>query len=71
MRTLLLLTGAAALALSGAVAFAQSSVKSKASAATRSATSLECSRQADVKGLHGKTRRSFRSRCRRDLERKG
>ena len=28
-----------------------------------SAASLECSKQADEKGLHGKARRSFRSKC--------
>jgi hypothetical protein len=29
----------------------------------RSAASLECSRQADEKGLHGKARKHFRSKC--------
>jgi hypothetical protein len=72
MRKLLLLAGAAAVAfaLAGTAALAQSPAKSKAPATTRSAVSLECSRQADAKGLHGKARRSFRSRCRRDMERK-
>ncbi len=71
MHKLLLLTGAAAFTLAGAVAFAQSSVKSKATPSARTAASMECSRQADAKGLHGKARKSFRSRCRRDLQRKG
>jgi hypothetical protein len=31
--------------------------------ATRSAKSLECSRQANEKGLHGKERRKFRRQC--------
>jgi hypothetical protein len=35
--------------------------------ARRSATSLECSRQADVKNLHGKVRRHFRSTCMRGM----
>lgn len=29
----------------------------------RSAESLECSKQADAKGLHGKERKKFRSDC--------
>ncbi|HEY0327609.1 MAG TPA: PsiF family protein [Rhodopseudomonas sp.] len=31
----------------------------------RSAASLDCSKQADAKGLHGKERRKFRSECRK------
>ena len=44
---------------SGSVAVAQ--MKEKAPATPRSATSIECSRQADAKGLHGKVRKKFRS----------
>lgn len=29
----------------------------------RSAASIECSKQADAKGLHGKDRKKFRSAC--------
>ena len=29
----------------------------------RSTASIECSRQADEKGLHGKARKKFRSAC--------
>jgi len=29
----------------------------------RTAASLECSKQADAKGLHGKERKKFRSEC--------
>jgi len=32
----------------------------------RSAVSLECSKEADEKGLHGKERKKFRSACRRE-----
>ncbi len=35
----------------------------KAAAKPRSAESLECSKQADAKGLHGKDRKKFRSDC--------
>jgi hypothetical protein len=36
-----------------------------ADAAARAAKSAECSRQADVKGLHGPERRKFREKCKR------
>jgi len=32
----------------------------------RSAESLECSKQADAKGLHGKERQKFRSECKKE-----
>jgi hypothetical protein len=31
----------------------------------RSAKSIECSKQADAKGLHGKERQKFRSKCKK------
>jgi hypothetical protein len=37
----------------------------------RSAASLECSRQADEKGLHGKARKKFRSKCLKQTKRQG
>ena len=63
----------ASLLVSGA-AFAQTAApaaKSDAAATTdkkaapkaHSAESLECSKQADAKGLHGKERKKFRSEC--------
>jgi hypothetical protein len=36
----------------------------------RSAVSLDCSKQADAKGLHGKERHQFRSKCKRDAAKK-
>jgi len=32
----------------------------------RSAVSLDCSKQADAKGLHGKERKTFRSECKKN-----
>ena len=32
----------------------------------RSAASLECSKEADAKGLHGKERKKFRSECKKN-----
>ena len=34
----------------------------------RTAESLECSKQADAKGLHGKERKKFRSECKKDAK---
>lgn len=34
----------------------------------RTAASLECSKQADAKGLHGDARRKFRSECKKDAK---
>jgi hypothetical protein len=42
----------------------------KAPAKPRSAASLECSRQADEKSLHGKARKKFRSKCLKDMKKK-
>jgi len=33
--------------------------------AERTAASLDCSKQADAKGLHGKDRKKFRSECKK------
>lgn len=37
----------------------------------RSTESLECSKQADEKGLHGKDRKKFRSNCMKEAKSKG
>ena len=37
----------------------------------RSAASMECSRQADEKGLHGKARKHFRSKCLKAAKKNG
>ncbi|NOJ40227.1 PsiF family protein [Bradyrhizobium australiense] len=36
----------------------------------RTAASLECSKEADAKGLHGKERRKFRSECKKSAAEK-
>jgi hypothetical protein len=38
----------------------------KAAPKERTAKSIECSKQADAKGLHGKERQKFRSKCKRE-----
>jgi hypothetical protein len=42
----------------------------KKSSKPRSAASLECSKQADAKGLHGKERKKFRAECKKAAEEK-
>ena len=69
MKRTLLLAGAIALAVSFTGAFAQDAAKTKAPPKLRTAASLECSKQADAKGLHGKEREKFRSKCKRDAAR--
>lgn len=39
--------------------------KAPADKKQRTAASLECSKEADAKGLHGKERKKFRSECRK------
>jgi len=39
--------------------------KKKTEAKPRTAKSIECSKQADAKGLHGKERRAFRAKCKK------
>jgi len=34
----------------------------------RTAESMECSKQADAKGLHGKERKKFRSECKKEAK---
>jgi hypothetical protein len=50
-------------------AFAQTpaapAAKAEKAPVVHSAASLECSKEADAKGLHGKERKKFRSECKR------
>ena len=47
-------------------AFAQTpDAKDTKAPMVHSAASLECSKEADAKGLHGKERKKFRSECKR------
>lgn len=45
---------------------AKSAPAEKKAEAPRTAASLDCSKQADAKGLHGKERKKFRSECKKD-----
>jgi psiF repeat len=44
--------------------------KVKAPETPRSAESIECSKQADAKGLHGKPRQTFRANCIKGMKKK-
>jgi hypothetical protein len=64
MRIFTVLAGTVLLLAAGGTAFAQQQPRVTKS---RSTGSMECSKQADEKGLHGKARRHFRSKCMKDL----
>jgi hypothetical protein len=70
MKIIALVTSAAMTAcLFGGAAFAQATAPAPAAAPAKaapvqhSAQSLECSKQADAKGLHGTERKKFRASC--------
>lgn len=58
-----LLFASAAFAQTAAAPAAAPATASKKAEKPRSAESIECSKQADEKGLHGKERKKFRSDC--------
>jgi hypothetical protein len=58
---------ASALVLISAGASAAADSKSK-TATVHTPESIECSRQADAKGLHGAERKTFRAKCKKELK---
>lgn len=61
MQNRIIFIGAMVLALSLNLVATQAAPKS------HSPASLECSKQADAKGLHGKTRKKFRATCKKQF----
>jgi invasion protein IalB len=60
------LMGGAAYAIDAAPAApAKPASTSSMSTTTHSAKSVECSKEADAKGLHGKERKKFREECKK------
>lgn len=57
---------AASFALGFGVLAATGSIGHAATKAERSAISKDCSAKADAQKLHGKERRAFRSKCKRE-----
>ena len=53
------------LGIGAAVAETKTSEQKSGEAKPRTAKSIECSKQADAKGLHGKERQKFRSKCKK------
>ncbi len=52
-----------------AASVAVAATESKTKTATiKSPESIECSKQADAKGLHGAERKKFRAECKKDLK---
>ena len=49
---------------------AKTTAKVKPPETPRSAESIECSKQADAKGLHGKPRQTFRANCIKGMKKK-
>ena len=64
LATSLLFAGAAFAQTATAPAAAPAATEKKAEK-PRTAASLECSKEADAKGLRGKERKKFRSECKR------
>jgi hypothetical protein len=69
MISLKTVAAAAAVAM---MAFASGPVMAKdvkgVTAKVHSAESIECSKRADAKGLHGKARKKFRAHCKTELK---
>jgi hypothetical protein len=69
MKISTLVTAAAMSAFLAGAAFAQTTTPAPAPAkpapVAHSAKSIECSKEADAKGLHGKERKKFREECKK------
>ena len=72
-------TAFASVLLMSSAAFAQGTAPAPAAApaakmdkkpVVHSAASIECSKEADAKGLHGKERKKFRSDCKKEAAEK-
>lgn len=63
MKSFTIMLAAVAIAATSTASFAAAS-KSK----PKTPESIECSKQADAKGLHGKDRVKFRAQCKKELK---
>lgn len=63
MKSFTMMLAAVAIAATPTASFAATS-KSK----TKTPESIECSKQADAKSLHGKERKKFRAQCKKELK---
>jgi hypothetical protein len=58
---------AAAMMVVGAGAAFADTAKTAAKPVVHSPESIQCSKEADAKGLHGKDRKKFRAHCKKEL----
>ena len=70
MKAFAMFAASALLVLGISATNAASTTKAKTTPA-HSPESIECSKQADAKGLHGKERKEFRSKCKKELKGEG
>ena len=66
MKSLAMAVAAITLSFAATAAFAATDQKTKTTS-VKSPESIECSKQADAKGLHGKERKTFRAECKKEL----
>ena len=59
---------AAAMVIIGSGAALAKDANKPATPVVHSPELIECSKQADAKGLHGKERKKFRAHCKKELE---
>lgn len=63
MKFMTLVSAAALAAFISGGAFADTATPAKATPVMHSEASIECSKEADAKGLHGPARKKFRAEC--------
>ena len=66
MKSLAMAVAAITLSFAATSTFAATDQKTKTTS-VKSPESIECSKQADAKGLHGKERKTFRAECKKEL----
>lgn len=64
MKSFTMMLAAVAIAATSTASFAAASKSTK----PKTPESIECSKQADAKGLHGKERVKFRAQCKKELK---
>jgi hypothetical protein len=69
MKTLTMTLAAVTMLAGATAALAATETKAKM-ASVKSPESIECSKQADAKGLHGQERKKFRAECKKELKAK-
>lgn len=67
MKSFAMALAAVTLSVAATAAFAATDQKMKTTG-VHSPESIECSKQADAKGLHGKERKKFRAKCKREMK---